>query len=67
MSCASKSKRIRLTERVIRKANGKKKERYMNKLAFLESMDSTAKFRKGSKQLGEGGYRWLVYVFSLFI
>ena len=57
MASASKSKRIRLTERVIRKVSGKKKQRYQQKLAFLETMDANARFKSGGKQLGEGGYR----------
>ena len=57
MASASKSKRIRLTERVITKAIGSKKNRYEQKKAFLETMSSNAKFKSGGKQLGEGGYR----------
>lgn len=57
MSCASKTKRIRLTERVIAKTSGSKKQRYIQKKAFLGTMSDNARFKKGPKQASEGGYR----------
>ena len=57
MAVASIAKRIRLTERVIRKAKGTKKTRFIGKLAFLKGADPRVKFQKGSKTKFEGGYQ----------
>jgi hypothetical protein len=57
MAQATITKRIRLTERVIGKVGGSKKERYENKLAFLKSLRPGTLFFKGPKVLAEGGYQ----------
>jgi hypothetical protein len=57
MAQASVTKRIRLTERVVKKASGTKRNRYEQKLAYLKSLSNSARFSKGPKTLGEGGYR----------
>lgn len=57
MAKATIEKRVRLTEKAIRITNGSKKERFMNKLAFLETLSPLSRFYKGPKTLNEGGYR----------
>ncbi len=57
MTQATIEKRIRLTKRVISNTSGSKKERFETKLAYLHSLSPLARFFKGSKSQGEGGYR----------
>uniref|UniRef100_A0A6M3LY27 Uncharacterized protein n=1 Tax=viral metagenome TaxID=1070528 RepID=A0A6M3LY27_9ZZZZ len=56
MACATKEKRIRLTKRVIAKTKGAKRNRYEQKLAFLQTLTPNARFYKGAKIGGQGGW-----------
>jgi hypothetical protein len=56
MSQAKPEKRIRITQRGIERATGAKKGRLEAKVAYLRGLRPSARFEKGPKQLGEGGY-----------
>ena len=53
---ASPDKRKRITKKAIDKASGNKKVRLENKLAYLGTLPASARFVKGSKGKGEGGW-----------
>lgn len=57
MAQASIAKRMRQTKSAIRKASGSKRERYEQKLGYLNTLNPGTRFFKGPKQQGEGGYR----------
>ena len=56
MSQAKPEKRIRITQRGVERATGAKKARLEAKIAYLRGLRPSARFEKGPKQLGEGGY-----------
>jgi hypothetical protein len=57
MARATKAKRLRAIDRVIAKATGSKRARFLNKRAFVETLLPGVSFDKGAKIHGEGGYR----------
>jgi len=58
MTQASPTKRMRLTANVLCNPNISevKKNRLENKMAYLKTLPNTARFQKGAKQQGEGGW-----------
>lgn len=56
MSQAKPEKRIRITQAGIERSTGAKRNRLEAKVTYLKSLKPSARFEKGPKQLGEGGW-----------